>query len=307
MIEHLPVMIKEVVSYIGLKDKVNVVVDSTLGLGGYSEQILKNFKDSIVLGIDQDMQAIRMARKKLEPFGERFIAVHGNFRNIDSIVQENVTGKVSAIVFDLGVSNLQLCMPDRGFSFQHEGPLDMRMDGTSTENGLTAWNVINRYEYRDMTRIFREYGEERNAARIASGIIEYRTKHGNINTTTELVGVIRNVLPAPLQRKMRGHPARKVFQALRIFVNDEITAIDKGLNGALSCCEPEGLIIVISYHSLEDRIVKHKFREWNKNELGNIVTRKPLVPNEEEILDNYKARSAKLRVFSRGEFSERKE
>jgi len=302
LIEHLPVMINEVISYLESRGEIDVVVDSTLGLGGYSEQILKHFSGSTVLGIDQDIQAIRIATKKLEPYGERFIATHGNFSNIDDIVKKNISGNVSAVVFDLGVSNLQLCMPGRGFSFMHEGPLDMRMDDTSSENGITAWDVINKYEYKEMVRIFREYGEERHSSRIASGIVNYRMKHGEINTTTELVSVIREILPAPLQRKMGGHPARKVFQALRIFVNDEMSAIDKGLDGALSCCDVDGLIIVISYHSLEDRIVKHRFREWNRDHQGTIVTKKPVVPSNEEVTDNYKARSAKLRVFSKGEY-----
>lgn len=295
MIEHVPVLIDRVLEYLEELDHVDLVIDATLGLGGYSEQILRRFDRASVLGIDQDHQAIEVATRRLSVFGERFSAIHGNFRSVSSIAQNRID-RVSAVIFDLGVSNLQLSLAERGFSFQHDGPLDMRMDKGNSDS-LTAWDVINTFEFRDMVRIFREYGEERYAAKIASGLIRFRNNKGSINTTTELVSAIREILPAPLQRKMGGHPARKVFQALRIYVNQEISAVDEGLDGSFSCVDGGGLIIVISYHSLEDRIVKHKFRAWSQDDQGKILTRKPVVPDEEEIERNYKARSAKLRVF----------
>jgi 16S rRNA (cytosine1402-N4)-methyltransferase len=289
------VLIDRVLTYLEELDHVDLVIDATLGLGGYAEQILSHFATASVLGIDQDQQAIEVATQRLSAFKQRFSATHGNFRSISSIAQERV-GTASAVIFDLGVSNLQLSLAERGFSFQHDGPLDMRMDKSDSDS-LTAWDVINTFEFRDMARIFREYGEERYAAKIASGLIRFRNNKGSINTTGELVSVIREILPAPLQRKMGGHPARKVFQALRIYVNQEISAIEEGLDGAFSCVADGGVIIAISYHSLEDRIVKHKFRAWFQNDLGKILTRKPVVPDENEIARNYKARSAKLRVF----------
>lgn len=300
MTEHVPVLLEKVISYLEVLARVDTVVDATLGLGGYSEKILDHFKDCRVVGIDQDLHAIEKAKERLSMFEERFTSVHGNFRDIPTLV-EIIEGNISAVVFDLGVSNLQLTVPERGFSFQFDGPLDMRMDNSTNNQELTAWDVINTYDFREMARIFRQYGEERNASRIASGIVRHRQAKGSIETTTELVAVIRSILPAPLQRKMGGHPARKVFQALRIYVNQEISAIDEGLDGALTCCEQGGIIIAISYHSLEDRIVKHKFREWSRSGNGIILTKKPVLPDDTEIASNYKARSAKLRAFQKME------
>ncbi len=303
MIEHLPVLIEKVIYYLELLSSVDTVVDSTLGLGGYSEKILNHFETSRVIGIDQDLHAIDKAKERLSGFKERFIPIHGNFRDLPTLTQ-TVKDRISAVVFDLGVSNLQLTVAERGFSFQNEGPLDMRMDNSASNEGLTAWDVINTYDSRELTKIFREYGEDRNASRIASGIVKYRQTKGRIDTTTELVAVIRSILPAPLQRKMGGHPARKVFQALRIYINQEISAIDQGLDGSLNCCGPGGMIIAISYHSLEDRIVKHKFKEWKTNGWGSILTKKPILPDDDEISSNYKARSAKLRVFQKKDISQ---
>ena len=177
-------------------------------------------------------------------------------------------------------------------------PLDMRMDGEEECNSsLTAEEILAEWSIKDLTHIFRDYGEDANAYQIAKGIVRHRENGGYVKTTGELVELIRYILPAPVQRKMGGHPARKIFQALRIAVNDEINALNEALDGAVKVLAPGGKIIVISYHSLEDRMVKHRFRKWKEEWLGDMNPRKALVPTEEEIESNYKSRSAKLRVF----------
>ena len=196
--------------------------------------------------------------------------------------------------FDLGVSNLQLTEAERGFSFQEDGPLDMRMDCSGE---LTAEKILAEWDIPELTRIFRDYGEERFAWQLAKGIVRSRERGGELHTTQELVDLIRKILPEPVQRKMGGHPARKIFQALRIAVNDELNALSEALDGAAKILGPEGKVIAISYHSLEDRIVKLRFRKWSEEGLGEPRPRKALVPADEEIEANRKARSAKLRVF----------
>ena len=187
---------------------------------------------------------------------------------------------------------MQLELPERGFSFNNDGPLDMRMN--QSEDTLTASGILERTDERTLAKIFWDYGEERYARQIAHAIVNSRTK---LETTNDLVRLIRETLPQPVQRKMGTHPARRIFQALRIYINDETGELEKLLDSLTRISEHEVIIIFIAYHSLEDRIIKRRFREWQNNSLGKILTKHPLVPTEEEVAKNYKARSAKLRAF----------
>ena len=298
MSEHVSVMVSEVLDALQPWDSVGVVVDATLGLGGHSGHILSKCRNAHVIGFDQDPYAREIAASNLSAFGERFEIVADNFRNIGSLSRRPDWKGANAVLFDLGVSNLQLTDADRGFSFQHDGPLDMRMDGEEACNStVTAEDILADWSIKDLTHIFRDYGEDTHAYQIAKGIVRHRENGGHVSTTGELVELIRNILPAPVQRKMGGHPARKIFQALRIAVNDEINALNEALDGAVKVLAPGGRIIAISYHSLEDRMVKHRFRKWKEEWLGDMNPRKALLPTEEEIEANYKSRSAKLRVF----------
>lgn len=297
MIIHVPVLLEEVLEILGTHKSLERVVDATLGLGGYSEAILNRFSDVSVLGIDQDTQALERARDRLVPFKDRFQGIQANFRNITEVLETNGWDRVDAFVFDLGVSNLQIADPSRGFSFQHDGPLDMRMNAVPGAPGRTAADVINTFPPEELARIFREFGEERYAWQIAKGISNHVRDHGEVTSTGDLVALIREILPAPVQRKMGRHPARRVFQALRIFVNDEMGALQSALDSCPANMREEGLVLAISYHSLEDRIVKKNMRTWKQEGQGRTLFGKPRIPSDDEIEQNYKSRSAKLRAF----------
>ena len=286
---HQPVMLAEVLSLIETYSRHARILDGTLGLGGYSEAILSRFPASTVLGLDRDEQALNFSRERLKDYSSRFRALHANFGDIAGLDE---CRDFDAYVFDLGVSNMQLTLPERGFSFQNDGPLDMRMD--SSDGKTTAEEILASSTAEDLAKIFWDYGQERYAKLIASAI---KKSPAPITTTGQLVKLIRDTLPQPVQRKMGTHPARRVFQALRICVNDEAGELHKLLAG-LSEISHEALIIFVSYHSLEDRMVKYSFHEWQTNGKGKILTRHPLTPSEHETEENYKARSAKLRAFS---------
>ena len=281
-------MLNEVLELVGSRSPARIL-DGTLGLGGYSEAFLKNFEGSFVLGIDRDENALEISRERLKIFNERFKAVHSNFGELASIPEADL---FDVYVFDLGVSNMQISDPDRGFSFQNDGPLDMRMNDND-ENLMTAAEVLKNYDEKFLAEIFWKYGEEKFSRQIASAIKKSRKP---LTTTSDLVNLIRETLPQPVQRKMGGHPARRIFQALRIFINNETLELENLLN-ALKNFKNNSLIIFVSYHSLEDRIIKKTFREWQVNDLGKILTKHPLIPSEKEISENYKSRSAKLRAF----------
>lgn len=295
MIDHTPVLLEEIVKQLEEGGSPEYVVDATLGLGGYASRFLEQWRDCSVLGIDKDPMALERASERLSRMVARgrFKAVESDFRELDSVLLSVGWGKPDAVVFDLGVSNLQLVIPERGFSFQESGPLDMRMGA----DGETAAMLLNSMSQEEMRRLFRDYGEEPHAGAIARGIVAYRNRKGSIETTEELVNVIRDILPAPLQRKMNRHPARRVFQALRIAVNDEIGALREGLEQAGKATKEDGCVAVVSYHSLEDRIVKHAFTEWETAGFGRRFPRKAIRPTEEEVERNYKSRSAMLRIF----------
>jgi len=296
---HEPVLLAPIIEFMRSagfadnSDKNSRIADCTLGLGGYSEKILQTFTDAQIYALDRDLRAIELSNSRLSDYASRFTALHGNFGNVGTSLAN--FAPFDALVFDLGVSNMQLTEADRGFSFQMDGPLDMRMN---SQAGRTAADVVNTASVADLADIFWLYGEERFSRQIARGIEEHR-KHGReLKTTGELVEVIRNVLPAPVQRKMGTHPARRVFQALRIHVNNELEELETALASIREIAAPDAMVVIVSYHSLEDRIVKHAFRTWKKeNKWGTVLTKRPVLPDTEEIERNHKARSAKLRVF----------
>ena len=286
-------MLNEVLDFLESHEHKKIL-DGTLGLGGYSEAMLKKFPDCFVLGLDRDEQAINFSRNRLKNFEElsRFQALHKNFSAINEVPEIN---SFNAYVFDLGVSNMQLTTPERGFSFQNDGPLDMRMN-PNDPNSLTAAEVLKAYNETELAKIFWEYGEEKFSRQIAAAIKKFK---GPLENTSDLVNLIRTTLPQPVQRKMGTHPARRIFQALRIFINDETQELENLLAALkkISSSKNGALIIFVSYHSIEDRLVKNFFRSGQANDLGKILTRHPLTPSENEIEKNYKARSAKLRAF----------
>ncbi|MDR3331156.1 MAG: 16S rRNA (cytosine(1402)-N(4))-methyltransferase RsmH [Synergistaceae bacterium] len=295
---HIPVMLNEVMEIFAERissDSQPLFLDATLGAAGHASALLEKFPQGRLIGFDQDGQARNTAYEALSAYGGRARIIGDNFRNMRQLCSEPGWTGADGVLFDLGVSNMQLTTPERGFSYQDEGPLDMRMD--SVGGGESAANLVARLDVRELTRIFRDYGEERHAFQIAKAIVRNRERGGILATTTDLTALIRTALPAPVQRKMGTHPARRVFQALRIFVNSELDVLIEGLEGASIVTRNSGTVIVISYHSLEDRIVKRTFLRWVKEEKGKILTRHPIVPDEDEIQRNRKSRSAKLRAF----------
>jgi 16S rRNA (cytosine1402-N4)-methyltransferase len=297
MPEHSPVLLDQAIEKLSSGDfdrKEGKIVDCTLGLGGYSERILETFPRAEIYGLDRDRSAIEVTERRLAAYGARFKAFHACFGDMEEVLKE--VSPMDAFVFDLGVSNMQLTEADRGFSFQHNGPLDMRMNPDGS--GRSAADVLNSLSAADLEKIFRTYGEERYARQIARAIEGSRKRGVLPGTTGGLVELIRATLPAPVQRKMGTHPARRVFQALRIYVNDELGELEAGLKSVEKLASSRAIVVVVSYHSLEDRIVKHTFRRWDREEKkGTILTKHPVVPDSGETERNFKARSAKLRAF----------
>ena len=301
MKEHFPVMLKEILAAAGEVKELRTAVDATLGLGGHASALLEAFPQLFLYGFDRDAEAREEAAARLAKFSPRFEVIADNFRNITSLREMEGFRGADFILFDLGVSNLQLTEAERGFSFQNDGPLDMRMEHGSDASGESAADLLKRASLQELTKIFREYGEERYAYEIAKGIVRDREHGGELNRTGELVALVRKILPAPVQRRMGGHPARKIFQALRIAVNDEMDALSEALDGAAEILSPGGAAAVISYHSLEDRMVKLRFRKWKDEGKGELRPRKAVIPSEDEIANNYKSRIAKLRIFVKSE------
>lgn len=278
---HIPVMVNEVLEHL-ITNPDGIYVDATLGCGGHSKEILKSLKGGLLIGMDCDAESVKIAEDNLKEFGNKII-VHASYTSLGSILKKKNIGSVDGVLFDLGVSMYQLLNPERGFSFQKNGFLDMRFDRNTS---LRAYDVVNRFSARELEKIFREFGEEEKSKVIAKKIVDRRRKK-EISTTTELSNLIQSV-----KKRKRIHPATKVFQALRIFVNNELENLKNGLFEAYNCLKNGGRIVVISYHSLEDRIVKQFFKS---NPL-RILTKKPLRPNRDEVLGNPSARSAKLRA-----------
>ncbi len=291
MIEHIPVLLNDVTEYLNcIRDKV--IVDCTIGEGGHAAKILGNLGPSgILLGIDEDQDALVAARGRLATFGERVILVWDNFLHLEEILREKGIEKVDGILFDLGVSSLQLNRRERGFSFLREGSLDMRMDQTQK---IDASHIVNNLAYKELANIIYELGEKRWAKRIARAIVRKREK-GPVTTTTQLARIIERAVPY----RGRIHPATRTFLALRIKVNRELENLREALPQAVDSLKKKGRISIISYHSLEDRIAKNSFKEFARQGRLKILTKKPITPKEEEVRINPRSRSAKLRVGER--------
>ncbi len=291
---HTPVMLEEVLAYLQ-PSPGKVIVDGTVGEGGHSEGILgKITPDGYLIGIDQDDDALRVSRRRLSHFGEAFTLVQGNFRDIERIVVGAGFERVNGIVLDLGVSRMQLTTPERGFSFREEGPLNMRMD---KRGQITAFDLVNNLSEEELANLIYRYGEERYSRRIARQIIRER-QQSPVTTTSRLAEVVSLAFP-PRERYRRMHPATRTFMALRIAVNRELEVLPDALDGAVSLLEAKGRLCVITFHSLEDRIVKHRFKEFAQEKRVNILTKKPLRPSPAEVDSNPPSRSAKLRVVEK--------
>ena len=306
--KHVSVLLNECIENLNIKPD-GIYLDGTLGLGGHSEQILKRLDGGRLIGIDRDESAIRRTGERLAAYADKMTLVHGNFCDVAQILDELGIETVDGMLFDLGVSSPQLDEAERGFSYMNDAPLDMRMDNTGT---LTAYTVVNDWDESELTRILRDFGEERYARRIASCIAERRAAKP-VETTLELVDIIRSAMPAAALREKQ-HPAKRSFQAIRIAVNDELGAVDRMMKTAPDRLKKGGRLCVISFHSLEDRIVKTGIaarengctcpREAPICVCGFVQTlrsvyRKPIVPDEDELNFNPRARSAKLRVAER--------
>lgn len=306
MFNHVTVLLKETVDGLDIKPG-GTYVDCTLGGGGHSSYLLSQLTEGgRLIAFDQDEIAIQNAKEKFSSYGEQFITVKSNFRYLSEKIQELGITEVDGILFDLGVSSPQLDTPERGFSYHHDAPLDMRMDQDAP---LTAYDVVNSWSYEQLVRIFFQYGEEKFSKQIARKIEAYRENKA-IETTGELVELIKEGIPAPA-RRTGGHPAKRVFQAIRIAVNDELKVFEEALESAIEMVKPGGRVSVITFHSLEDRICKTTFKRNSttpqlppglpiipdefKPKL-KLITRKPILPSDIELEENNRARSAKLRI-----------
>jgi 16S rRNA (cytosine1402-N4)-methyltransferase len=283
-------MVAEVLEALALKPD-GVYLDGTVGGGGHATEIASRLETGLLIGLDCDPQALEIARARLKTFGDRVKLVHANFSRLDEILGELGIAQLDGILLDLGVSLTQLDTAQRGLSFRLEGPLDMRLDPTQE---LTAADLLSSLDERELARIFRDYGEERWAVRIAKNIVQERHA-APIETTLDLVRIIERSIPAAVRRKSRIHPATRVFQALRIAVNDELENLQQALARGVERLAPEGRFVVISFHSLEDRIVKRCFRSLVQSGAAAHAWG-PVRPSPEECAQNPRARSAKLRV-----------
>lgn len=307
--KHKSVLLEETVNGLNIKPD-GIYVDGTLGGGGHAEEVCKRLSSKgSFIGIDQDAAAIEAASARLRGFGERVTIIRSNYCDMKRRLQEIGIDKVDGIVLDLGVSSYQLDTADRGFSYRVDAPLDMRMD---TRQDMTARDIVNDYSEMDLFRIIRDYGEDKFAKNIAKHIVMEREK-GPIETTGQLIEIIRHAIPMKFQ-KTSGHPAKRTFQAIRIELNRELDVLRESLDDMIDMLNTEGRICIITFHSLEDRIVKSAFKK-NENPCtcpshfpvcvcgnvskGKVITRKPILPGEEELEYNSRSKSAKLRIFER--------
>ena len=302
---HVSVLLEECIEALNIKPD-GIYVDGTLGGGGHSRRIAAQLTTGRLIGIDRDPVALAAAGERLKPFADRVTLVHSNFDEMDTVLKDLGIPGVDGILMDLGVSSPQLDDGSRGFSYMTDAPLDMRMNGEDT---LDARQIVNTWSYEELKRILYDYGEERYAPRIAGAICK-RREEAPIETTLELVDIIRGAMPAAALREKQ-HPAKRSFQAIRIAVNDELGSVERVMKGAVPCLNPGGRLAVITFHSLEDRIVKNAMAEAAKGCICprefpvcvcgrkpqvKIITRKPITSTEEELAANPRARSAKLRV-----------
>ena len=306
-IQHLPVLLEQALRFLAAGGG-GCFVDCTLGLGGHAEAFLERSTAATLVGIDRDPQALELAAARLARFGERCRLVRGRFSELERLLTALGIGQVKGVLADLGVSALQLETAERGFSFMHDGPLDMRM-GSAERQEITAGEIVNRFPEETLRKILKEYGEERQAKRIVRAIVE-RRREKPLETTGELRRLIEEVKPAPPRQRI--HSATQTFQALRIAVNHELDELRALLEQAVRMLESKGRLVVISYHSLEDRIAKHTLRELAvgkiepitgrplaETQVLEVLTRKPVRPSAEEIAANPRSRSARLRAARR--------
>ncbi len=289
---HIPVLLTESIDALAIKQD-GVYVDGTLGGGGHASKIAQSLSSSgVLIGLDTDTVAIERVGELFRDFPCRTILLHENFRNINSALSSVSIDHIDGVLLDLGWSSFQIADPNRGLSFMAEGPLDMRLDTVGNE--LTAGEMINEWGEETLADLFYIYGDEKLSRKIARLIVEHRVKNP-FTTTTQLADFIK--LHIAKGRHTKIHPATRVFQALRITVNDEYGAINGFLDMILQSMKSGGRIAIISFHSGEDRIIKHRFKEWADQGLGTILTKKPIVPTDTELSQNIRARSAKLRIF----------
>ena len=301
---HVPIMLPEVMELLK-PERGGLFVDGTLGGGGHSEGILSRLSDGRLYGIDRDGNAIAAASARLAPFGDKFKAIRGNFFDMKELLMAEGVSGVDGILLDLGVSSHQLDTPDRGFSYHEDAPLDMRMDDRAA---LSAYDVVNGYGVEELAGIIKDYGEERFAFRVANAIAREREKQP-INSTVQLAEIIKSAIPAA-NRREGPHPARRTFQAIRIEVNGELAELGRAIENAHDLLNPGGVLAVITFHSLEDRIVKQAFKKFEnpctcdprapmctcgKVPTAKILTKKPLAPGDDELEINPRSRSSKLR------------
>lgn len=303
--DHISVLMEESIRSLKIKED-GIYVDGTLGGGGHSLRILESLTSGRLVGIDQDDNAIKKAREVLKDHKDKLTIVKGNYFNIDDILDKLEIDKIDGMILDIGVSSHQLDEEDRGFSYNKDAPLDMRMDQNSN---FSAWNVVNEYSLEELDRVLFDYGEERWAKRISEFIVAEREK-APINTTLELVDIIKKAIPKKVRQDMK-HPGRRTFQGIRIEVNKELDVLEGAIPKIVNRLNKGGRLSIITFHSLEDRIVKNVFRDLNtscicpielpfcscdKEKEIKIITRKPIVPSPEEVDRNPRARSSKLRV-----------
>ena len=307
---HVPVLLDRVVALVAppLQQPGSVMVDATLGLGGHTEAVLTRCPEARVIGVDRDVHALERSRERLAPFGDRVTFAHAVYDEIPDVIADLGLDHVDGVLFDLGVSSLQLDVRERGFAYAEDAPLDMRMDDTT---GLTAADVLNTYPVEELTRILKQYGEERFARRIAESVVREREREP-FTRSARLVDLIRDAIPAPA-RRTGGHPAKRTFQALRIEVNDELSVLRRAIPAAMGSIGVGGRVVVMSYHSLEDRLVKQAFTEKTRSDLPpdlpfvpeghepelRLVTRGADKASAEEIAENPRAASVRLRAVER--------
>ena len=304
---HYSVMLSEAVEGLNIKDD-GTYVDATLGYAGHSSEVLKRLKRGFLFAFDQDMEAIKYSEKKLSEISLNFKIIHSNFEKLKSKLEEENVTEVDGILFDLGLSSPQIDDASRGFSFMNDAKLDMRMNKDSKKS---AYNVVNEYDKDSLTKIFYEYGEEKLSGVIARKIVDYR-KNKPIETTSELVEIIKSSVGA--NYFFKNHPEREIFQAIRIEVNDELKVLEKVLPDAIDLLKKGGRISVITFHSLEDRIVKKIFKKYSEVDQIfkgmpdipeeykpkiKLINKKPILPSEKELNENSRSRSAKLRIIER--------
>lgn len=309
--EHRSVLLNETVDSLNIKPN-GIYVDGTLGGGGHAYEVAKRLGPSgRLIGIDQDADAIAAATERLKDYKDKVTIVRSNYRNIREVLEGLRIQKADGIYLDLGVSSYQLDTVNRGFTYRENAPLDMRMD---QRNEKTAADIVNDYGEMELYRVIRDYGEEKFAKNIAKHIVQAR-KTGRIETTDQLVEIIKAAIPAKM-RAEGGHPAKRTFQALRIELNQELEVLNESIDTMIDLLNPGGRLSIITFHSLEDRIVKTRFRTnenpcicppdfpvcvCGRKSRGKVITRKPIVPGDEEITENRRSKSSKLRVFERGD------